>query len=233
MATSTSVAFITEASRADPHPYNQIDHGRRLGSIPRTLDYKMPMLRLHHAKTPSFLERLPLSVHHAIFSHLDYQSLIFLSTMNRTFHSIIDPGAMADPADKFQFVMRAAKDFPQHRPREKSQGNFECYVCYKIHGPDHFDSLQPQSVFVDERGQIVRDRAPRRDLDREIMLRRFCIDCGIKTGLHAPTDCLTTRTGRELWVCYCRRVWEKPKHLRCPQCSGDCPLRPRKKPWGT
>ncbi|KAK0387152.1 hypothetical protein NLU13_5465 [Sarocladium strictum] len=189
----------------------------------------MPTIRLHHTKPSSRLERLPFEVQQIIFSHLDYQSLIFLSTMNRFFHRVVDPGAMADPADKFQFIMRAAKDFPQHRPREKSQGNFECYVCYKIHGPDHFDWLQPQSVWVDERGHVIRDRTPHRGRDREIMLRRFCIECGIKTGLHAPTDCLTTRTGRELWVCHCRRVWEKPKHLRCPQCSGDCPLRPRKK----
>lgn len=230
MATSTSVTFITEASRLGHSTYSQYEPGHRLGPVPRTLDFRMPKLRLQKSEPLSALERLPMKIQNIIFLHLDYQALIFLSTMNSFYKRVIDPASMATSADKFQFVMRAAKDFPQHRPREKSQGNFECYICYKIRGPDYFDWLQPQSVFVDEASQIVRDRPPRRGRDREIMLRRFCIECGIKEGLHGPMDCLTTRTGRELWVCHCRQVWEKPNYLRCPQCSGDCPLRPKIKP---
>lgn len=190
---------------------------------------------------PSLLERLPREVQMMIYSRLPYQSLIYLSTMNRYFHHAIQPTVMAHPDDMFAFVMRAAKDFKQHRPvvegSTQNPGNFECYVCYTVRGPDSFDGLQPQSVVVDASGRIVRDRDPhqqqwRRPDDgrgnREVMLRRFCIECGVKTGLHAPGDCLKTKAGRELWVCRCQRVWVKPDCLRCPDCLADCPLRPKR-----
>ncbi|PTB37749.1 hypothetical protein M441DRAFT_60908 [Trichoderma asperellum CBS 433.97] len=189
--------------------------------------------RQHLRIMPSLIERLPPEVQKTVFSYLDYEALIHLSTMNRYFHRIIDPQRMADPADKAQFIMRAAKDFPQHRPSEKGHdykpGNFECYICFRVRSPEHFDMLQPQSVYVDIHSHIVRDREPDPRSDRLIMLRRFCISCGVDTGIHAPFDCLTTRTGRDLWVCRCRKVWSKPLCLRCPDCQGDCPLRPRRK----
>lgn len=187
----------------------------------------------HQPAMPSRIERLPHELQRIIFSNLDYQSLIHLSTLNSYFHQTIDPQRMADPLDKAQFVMRAAKDFPQHRPSEKGHdykpGNFECYICFRVRAPDHFDMLQPQSAYIDMHGHIVRDREPNPRTDRLIMLRRFCVSCGVNEGLHAPFDCLTTRTGRDLWVCKCRRIWSKPGCLRCPDCRGDCPLRPRRK----
>ena len=182
---------------------------------------------------PSLIERLPNELRRMVFSCLDYQSLIHLSTMSRFFQREIDPQKMATVSDKAQFVMRAAKDFPQHRPSEKGHdykpGNFECYICFRVRSPDKFDMLQPQSTYIDTRGCVVSDRDPDPRTDRQIMLRRFCIECGVREGLHVPFDCLTTRTGKDLWVCKCRKVWSKPGCLRCPDCRGDCPLRPRKK----
>lgn len=182
---------------------------------------------------PSLIERLPVEIQQIVFSLLDYQALIHLSTMNRFFQRRIDPQVMADPLDKIAFVVRAVKDFPQHRPTERGHeyrpGNFECYVCFRVRSPDYFDMFQPASIFVDKHGQIVRDRNPSNGINREIMLRRFCISCGVKEGIHAPFDCLVTRTGRDLWVCKCHKIWSKPEYLRCPDCKGDCPLRPRKK----
>jgi hypothetical protein len=168
-----------------------------------------------------------------VFSHLDYQALIHLSTANRHFRRLVNPQAMASPSDKAQFVMRAVKDFPQHRPCEKGQdfkpGNFECYVCFRVRGPEHFDMFQRQAAYVDGRGSVVVDREPDPRTDRYVALRRFCIECGVGLGLHAPFECLTTKTGRDLWVCKCRMVWAKPACLKCPDCGGDCPLRPRRK----
>jgi hypothetical protein len=168
-----------------------------------------------------------------ILSHMDYQSLILLSCTNRFFNQTVNPQEMADVSDKLQFVMRAAKDFAQHRPSEKTQdyhpGNFECYVCFRVRSPDCFDSYQAQFAYVDHKGYVVTDRDARPGLDTLVSLRRFCIDCGVRTGLHTPSECLTTKTGRDLWVCRCRKVWPKPSVLRCPDCHGDCPLRPRKK----
>ena len=194
---------------------------------------KLPTAACRRPAMTSLIERLPNELQRMVFSHLDYQSLIHLSRLNRYFQQTIDPQLMAASYDKAQFVMRAAKDFPQHRPSEKSHdyrpGNFECYVCFRVRSPDHFDMTQPQSAFVDRLGRIVQNREPDPRTDRQIMLRRFCIDCGVIVGLHAPFDCLTTRTGKDLWVCKCRRVWSKPGCLRCPSCRGDCPLRPRRK----
>ena len=182
---------------------------------------------------PSLIERLPREIQRRIFWYLDYQALIYLSTMNRCLHRTIQPRKMADPVDMAQFVMRAAKDFPQHRPSEKGHdyrpGNFECYICFRVRSPEHFDMLQPQAAFVDSAGRLVHGREPDARIDRQIMLRRFCIDCGVSEGLHAPFDCLTTRTGKDLWVCNCSQIWSKPGCLRCPDCRGDCPLRPRRK----
>jgi hypothetical protein len=226
-----------------PHPHRHDSPPQRqdqqLQQQPRQRQYHSPqpqqaLPHQQHSRTmPSLIERLPSDVQKSVFSYLDYESLIHLSTMNRYFHRILDPRRMADPADKAQFIMRAAKDFPQHRPSEKGHdykpGNFECYVCFRVRSPEHFDMLQPQSVYIDIHGQIVRDREPDTRSDRLVMLRRFCISCGVDTGIHAPFDCLTTRTGRDLWVCRCRKVWSKPLCLRCPDCQGDCPLRPRRK----
>ncbi|RSL52744.1 hypothetical protein CEP54_010754 [Fusarium duplospermum] len=180
---------------------------------------------------PSLLERLSPELQLLIMSELDYQSLIFLSTVNRHFHRLIDPGRMADPADKFQFVMRAAKDFPQHRPRERGRehkpGNMECYICFRVRTPEHFDVLQAPTACFDPHGRVVSDREPEPG-DRVVALRRFCIECGVKHGLHAPLDCLTTKAGQFLWVCQCRRVLRKPDCLQCSECGSTCPLRPKK-----
>ncbi|KAL6876993.1 hypothetical protein J3F83DRAFT_433040 [Trichoderma novae-zelandiae] len=220
-----------QPQRQNPMLQQQPQHQQQQYRSPQL---PQPSHRRHHSRTmPSLVERLPQELQRLVFSHLDYQSLIHLSTMNRYFHRTIDPQRMADPADKAQFVMRAAKDFPQHRPSEKGHdykpGNFECYICFRVRSPEHFDMLQPLSVYVDVHGLIVRDREPDPRSDRLVMLRRFCISCGVETGIHAPFDCLTTRTGRDLWVCRCRKVWSKPGCLRCPDCQGDCPLRPRRK----
>lgn len=182
--------------------------------------------------TRSPLEQMPAELQRMVFSNLDYEALIHLSTTSRYFNQTVDPRSAADSLDKMQFVMRAAKDFPQHRPSEKGQdyhpGNFECYVCFRVRSPDCFDVLQAQYAYVDRCGRVVRDREPTH-ADSLVPLRRFCIECGVLTGLHAPSDCLTTKSGRDLWVCRCWRVWPKPGVLRCPDCGGDCPLRPKKK----
>ncbi|KKP01961.1 hypothetical protein THAR02_05938 [Trichoderma harzianum] len=141
---------------------------------------------------PSLIERLPQELQRLVFSHLDYQTLIYLSTMNRYFHQTIHPQRMADPTDKAQFVMRAAKDFAQHRPSEKGHdykpGNFECYICFRVRSPEHFDMLQPQSIYVDAHGHAIRDREPDSRSDRLVMLRRFCISCGDGTSGSAGAE---------------------------------------------
>ncbi|KAF5710153.1 f-box domain-containing protein [Fusarium mundagurra] len=151
----------------------------------------------------SLLERLPNDVQKLIFSNLDYQSLIFLSMVNRHFHRTVDPPRMATLQDKFELVMRAAKDFPQHWASEKKKdqrpGNLECYWCFRVRSPQHFDVLQANTAYFDPQGRFIpeQEAGPQ---DRLMPLRRFCIGCGVKAGLHAPSDCIVTRTGLDLWT---------------------------------
>lgn len=179
------------------------------------------------------IERLPDEIQRQIFSLLDYQTLIYLSTMNRYFQRTINPGAMASSADKAQFIMRAARDFRQHRPclapDNDRPGNFECYVCFRVLTPDKFDMAQPQSAFADSRGHIVLHRKANIYTDKVVMLRRFCIECGVRKGFHAPLDFLTTQTGKGLWICNCRKVWPRPGPFRCRNCLRYRPLQSRRK----
>lgn len=208
---------------------------------------------------PSLLEKLPMELQDMVFRNVDYQSLIFMSMTNRHFNQTVKPREIADKSDMFQFVMRAANYFPQHRPKDQeskgstrskgakgvrasrgskastspnackdSWGNFECYICYRVRSQDHFDALQSLTAYFDRKNRLVTGRAPGPG-DVLYSLRRFCIDCGIKEGLHAPYDSLTTRRGDDLWVCLCRRVWSKPGCMRCKSCGADCPLRPKQR----
>lgn len=225
------VAPIQHSALPQPQAYSH----RAPHSRTHSRTHSRSMSQHSHASSsaaPSLIERLPSELQNMVYSNLEYQQLIHLSTMNKYFHTSVQPSQISTADDKAAFVMRAVRDFPQHRPSEKGHeykpGNFECYICFRVRSPDHFDMLQPQHAFVDARGNLVTDRDPSPS-DRKITLRRFCIECGVREGLHAPFDCLTTRTGHDLWVCRCRRVWAKPGCLRCPDCRADCPLRPKKK----
>lgn len=190
-------------------------------------------------------ERLPPELQRDILSRLDYQSLIALSCVNRYFHQTVDPARIASPEDKFAFVMHAENYFPRHFPvvvqGQERPGNFACYACFRVRGPAHFDAEQPHTILVNERGERVPEPQGRgggkgasaRALPppgcRYVTLRRFCIECGVRHGLHQPGDSLFTKLRQELWVCGCRMVWQKPTCLKCTRCGGDCPLRAKAK----
>ncbi|KAF5983369.1 f-box domain-containing protein [Fusarium coicis] len=139
----------------------------------------------------SLLERLPNDVQRLIFSDLDYQSLIFLSMVNRHFHRTVDPQRIATLRDKFELVMRAAKDFPQHWASEKKKdqrpGNLECYWCFRVRSPQHFDVLQANTAYFDPQGRLIpeQEAGPQ---DWLMPLRRFCIGCGVWTSGFADAD---------------------------------------------
>ncbi|EJP62042.1 uncharacterized protein BBA_08966 [Beauveria bassiana ARSEF 2860] len=98
-------------------------------------------------------------VQRIIFSHLDYQSLIFLSQTSHHFHQMARP-ELADQQDQLQFVMRAEKEFKQHFPNEKSPGNFACYFCYRVLQADSFREDQAHEAFLDCDGSFVLDVKP-------------------------------------------------------------------------
>ncbi|CAH0056766.1 unnamed protein product [Clonostachys solani] len=180
---------------------------------------------------PCPLARLPGEIRRMIFSSLDYHSLIRLSTTSRFFHRTVVPRTLADPLEMLQFVLRAA-NFPQHWPKEKGSnphpGNFECYICFRIRSPDLFDANQLQQAIIDDQGYVIRGNVSPDTKVVGVSLRRFCIECGLLAGLHAPSDSLTTKTGVEFWVCKCRKLWPRPAVLMCPVCCDTCPFRLRK-----
>ncbi|CAH0037771.1 unnamed protein product [Clonostachys rhizophaga] len=177
------------------------------------------------------LARLPGEIRRMIFSSLDYHSLIRLSTTCRFFHRTVVPQTLADPLEMLQFVGRAM-NFPQHWPKERGSnphpGNFECYICFRIRSPDLFDANQAQHAIIDEQGYVVKGDVSPFSKVMGVYLRRFCIECGLLTGLHAPSDSLTTKTGGEFWVCKCRKLWPRPDVLKCSVCCDTCPFRLRK-----
>ncbi|KAM3541854.1 hypothetical protein ARSEF1564_005222 [Beauveria bassiana] len=123
-----------------------------------------------------------------IFSHLDYQSLIFLSQTSHHFHQMARP-ELADQQDQFQFVMRAEKEFKQHFPNEKSPGNFACYFCYRVLQADSFSEDQAHEAFVDFDGNFVLDVKPENAAKYlKVQLRRYCKSCGCKNGFDSFRD---------------------------------------------
>jgi hypothetical protein len=192
-------------------------------------------------------ERLPAELRLKILTSLDYPTLLALAQANRFLHQAVNPQAVASLASKFSFVMEAENHFSKHFPGvvqgQEHPGNYACYACFRVRGPAHFDAEQPHTIYVDEKGQRIRE-PPKPQVSaasdgagpegirlsaRAVTLRRFCIECGVREGLHLPGDLLVTKLRQELWVCKCRVVWEKPTCLKCTRCGGDCPLRPRGK----
>lgn len=203
-----------------------------------------PMQTGPSAASPSRFpfERLPPELQRNIASRLDYQSLIALSCTNRHLHRTVDPRELASPEDKFALVMHAENYFAKHFPvvvqGQERPGNFACYICFRVRGPAHFDADQSHSIYVDDRGErVVSAPLPPPSTttttappgSRIVALRRFCIECGVRHGLHRPGDSMVTKLRQELWVCRCRMVWQKPTCLKCTRCGGVCPLRAKAK----
>ncbi|KAL5622098.1 hypothetical protein BROUX41_006043 [Berkeleyomyces rouxiae] len=124
-----------------------------LSTIPRSFaDIEAALAPLTHAASPMALARapvafdkLPRELNDMIFSLLDYKSLISLSQVNTSLNRIVDP-QVAPAADKFAFVMAAENYFPRHWPKftddEEHPGNFACYSCFRVRGPEHFEETE-------------------------------------------------------------------------------------------
>ena len=107
-------------------------------NIGSSLDMSRPLLA-QTSHTPSIIWTNLFKVPRLLL-HLDYQSLIALSQVNRQLHQAIDP-QIASKEDKFGFVMKAERDFSQHFPKDESgwPGNFACYYCFRVRNPKYSD----------------------------------------------------------------------------------------------
>ena len=130
------------------------------------------------------LRLLPYEIQTRIFSHLDYQSLVRLSQTSHYFQKKVHPDC-AEAEDKLQFVMRAERDFLQHRPTKNFPGNFACYCCFRVLSPFLFAKNQRDVAYVDKTSKVVPDDAVDASIHIKLWLRRFCINCGLAYGFHS------------------------------------------------
>ncbi|KKA26781.1 hypothetical protein TD95_003156 [Thielaviopsis punctulata] len=208
------------------------------------LDTDVDMLSADES-TMSVFERLPAEINDMIFSHLDYKSRISLSQVSRFMNRSVNP-QLAPFQDKFSFVMNAELNFRRHWPViceddeddngdiHEHPGNFACYVCFRVRGPNHFDDHQKEAYYLPPQAlstqspplsgkQFVVAPTAAVPQAQPTVLRRYCIDCGIHFGLHKPGDVIITKDQKELRVCACRRTGPNTSEKQCLHCQNSGP----------
>ncbi|OTB04418.1 hypothetical protein M426DRAFT_11567 [Hypoxylon sp. CI-4A] len=158
------------------------------------------------------LELLPQDVIDRICSYVPYEDLLRLHQESAALQRVVNPH-LASHDSKLSFVLRAERDFPQHRRAR----NLGCYMCFRVLPADFFASNQALQAKL---------RAAPEDAQVIVNLRRFCIYCGIQSGCHSAGDELNTRGGGRLWLCDCLRVLDG-RTPGCKECKALCPLIPR------
>ncbi|KAI1657798.1 hypothetical protein F4813DRAFT_359625 [Daldinia decipiens] len=161
------------------------------------------------------LEILPQDIINQISQYIPYENLIYLSWASKALNKMVDP-LLAPHDTKLSFVLRAERDFYRHYNSRPS--NLGCFMCYKI---------LPASVFAVDQPLQAELRTSAVEGPVTVNLRRFCIGCGIKSGLHKPGDELVTRIDNRFWICDCSYVHGE-KTLVCRSCGVMCYLRLRR-----
>ncbi|KAL2890487.1 hypothetical protein HOO65_021029 [Ceratocystis lukuohia] len=54
---------------------------------------------------------------------------------------------------------------------------------------------------------------------KPIVLRRYCIDCGVHHGLYKAGQNLVTKMDQKLWICSCQRICQTASEPECPECQ--------------
>ncbi|KAJ0136849.1 GATA zinc finger domain-containing protein 10 [Fusarium oxysporum f. sp. albedinis] len=88
------------------------------------------------------------------------------------------------------WLPRSSKRLPRTL-KGRRPGNLECDWCFRVRTPQHFDVLQANTADFDPQDRLVSEPEVTPQ-DRLVPLRRFCIGCGVTTGLHAPSGCIIT-----------------------------------------
>ncbi|KAK2061432.1 hypothetical protein LY76DRAFT_367139 [Colletotrichum caudatum] len=106
-----------------------------------------------------------------------------------------------------------------------------CYRCYTLQPKAAFEE-KPHHVLVSPHGlRFVHadTKDPIAVRRGESLLRRFCIECGVRDGLYPNTELVTSMTNDKWWLCECRRLhWKSPDapHVECRRCLGKSGYRP-------
>ncbi|KAK1585266.1 uncharacterized protein LY79DRAFT_274982 [Colletotrichum navitas] len=109
--------------------------------------------------------------------------------------------------------------------REESEGQqHACYRCYTLKPKGAFED-KPHHIIVSPHGGLSMYAYTTQDLpvirQGESILRRFCIECGVRDGLYPSTELVHSMTGDRWWVCECRHLhWISPpeSYVRCRRC---------------
>ncbi|KAI0847085.1 hypothetical protein F5Y00DRAFT_125591 [Daldinia vernicosa] len=170
------------------------------------------------SKGACHLEILPQDIIDQISQYIPYENLIYLSWVSKALNKMVNP-RLAPHETKLSFVLRAERDFYRHYSSTPS--SLGCFICYKV---------LPASVFaIDQPLQAeVRSSALGGTTTTTVVnLRRFCIGCGIQSGLHKPGDELITRIDSRFWICDCLYTHGE-RTLVCRGCGVMCYLMPRR-----
>ncbi|TQN64966.1 hypothetical protein CSHISOI_10457 [Colletotrichum shisoi] len=114
-------------------------------------------------------------------------------------------------------------------PRASQYG---CYRCYTLQPEAAFEA-KPPSLVLHPCGRLtIHDN--RQDLPvfrkGERLLRRYCIECGVRDGLYPDQALVTSMTDQRWWVCECRRTHLVPPSdldIECRRCLGRNGYRPQ------
>ncbi|GKT65080.1 hypothetical protein ColTof3_12419 [Colletotrichum tofieldiae] len=129
---------------------------------------------------------------------------------------------LKDPDDSRQDGLEGGKK--KSKVEEPEMREYACYRCY---------TLQPKAAFEDKPPPIVVSSCGRLNMHdgaRDLpairqqggrLLRRYCIECGIKDGLYPNRALITSMSGDKWWVCECRHLhWVPPNepYIECRRC---------------
>ncbi|KAK1676548.1 hypothetical protein BDP55DRAFT_106076 [Colletotrichum godetiae] len=120
-----------------------------------------------------------------------------------------------------------------------SPKGYGCYRCHTIKPEAAFEKL-PDYFVVSSAGCIVGRYAGKADGDKEQsrlptlrsgegLLRRFCIECGVRDGLYEKRKLITSLTEERWSVCDCRRLHWVPSnasYIECEHCLVKSAFRP-------
>jgi hypothetical protein len=134
------------------------------------------------------LPGLPEELCIAIIDECDIPSLIALSQTSRLFNRLIDPFAPSLYWQMRDFLIKS-----QSFPYAQAIDGFACFICTKV---------LPRSNFTDKH-----TRSPYGRLG-SLQRLRFCIPCGLETGLFSPGTIIKQKGAPVLVVC---RQCGKPK----------------------
>ncbi|KAI1807048.1 hypothetical protein F4811DRAFT_64112 [Daldinia bambusicola] len=161
------------------------------------------------------LEFLPQDIINRISQYVPYENLIYLSWASKALNRMVDP-YLAPHETKIAFVIRAERDFYRHFSGEWP--SLGCFMCFKV---------LPAGLFAVD--QPLQAELRRSAVDEPVVvdLRRFCIGCGIQSGLHKVGEELNTRVGGRFWVCNCLYILDD-QTLVCRDCGTVCQLKPKR-----